>query len=344
VETLRIAVATSSLNKVPSSGYGSEIMVYNLALGLYNRGHEVHFYGPYMTVNDGLIRHPMVYTPATVSLDAEHDAIDSDIEKMDFVLDATATCAFQEELHYAYKHRPHACWRNGIDFTYPRFARHNVAVLSELAREYAMNGWGALHESDYVPVIDYQPKLRVPIVMPYGIRRVEPCDGTGDYILYFSRIHIHKGIVEFLKLAKRNPDLKFLVAGDASWGDHWFYYHIARDLAPDNVEFMVDVEDPREAFCRAKAFVYMPQYAEAFGLVIVQSVAYGIPVVSPESSRKFITRELHHLINFGNVDEMIRQDLRRPSYEDLKGFTEEDMVNRWLGFIKSAVNGYETGE
>jgi len=88
----------------------------------------------------------------------------------------------------------------------------------------------------------------------------------------------------------------------------------------------------------------MPQYAEAFGLVIVQSVAYGIPVVSPESSRKFITRELHHLINFGDVDELIRQDLRRPSYEDLKGFTEEDMVNRWLGFIKSAVNGYETGE
>jgi len=42
VETLRIAVALPSINKVPSSGYGSEIMVYNLALGLYNRGHEVH--------------------------------------------------------------------------------------------------------------------------------------------------------------------------------------------------------------------------------------------------------------------------------------------------------------
>jgi len=33
VETLRIAVALPSINKVPSSGYGSEIMVYNLALG-----------------------------------------------------------------------------------------------------------------------------------------------------------------------------------------------------------------------------------------------------------------------------------------------------------------------
>ena len=340
METLKIAVALSSINKVPSNGYGSEIITYNLVLNLHNKGHEVHLYAPY--VKDSLIRHPMVYTSGYVDLNVEHDAIDKDIEKMDFVLDTTATCAFHEELHYIYKHRPHACWRNGIDFTSPRFARHNVAVLSELAREYAMNGWSALHYSDYTPIVDSQPKLKDPVVIPYGIKKVEPCEKEGDYILYFSRFHIHKGIVEFIKLARQNPDMKFLIAGDANWGDHWFYYQIAKDLSPSNVEFLVDVEDPREAFCKAKAFVYMPQYAEAFGLVILQSIAYGVPIISPD--RKFITRELHHLINFGDVNKLIREELKRPSYEDLKGFTEEDMVDNWLRFIKSAINGYETGE
>ena len=339
METLRIAVVGPSLNKVPPDGYGSERALYWLALGLARRGHEVHLYAPYRRISDdGIVRHPMRYTPAQVSLQAEASAWDQDVERMDFVLDASATCIFHELVHWrAKRHVPHACWRNGMDFSHPRIYRHNIVVLSQLARQHALEGRGAYVGPYYRP--EAMPKVADPVVIGYGLPapRRRSCGHDGGYHLWLSRFTPEKGVFEVLRAAKRARGERFVLAGDARYGDHAMYYAMARDLASslDNVRLVPNPseEEKEELMCGAQDFLYPVQYAEAFGLVILEAASLGTPIVVPEESVKFITPELRPVVE-------------RPSWETLErlGFTVDAMVERWLSFIERAVGGYETRE
>ena len=89
-----------------------------------------------------------------------------------------------------------------------------------------------------------------------------------------------KGLPEFLELARRMPEVRFLWYG---WTDPRLLPQSildAMDQAPANVVFpgFVDRETLREAYCGADVFAFLSR-EETEGIVVLEALACGIPTV-----------------------------------------------------------------
>ena len=107
----------------------------------------------------------------------------------------------------------------------------------------------------------------------------------GDYILFFSRICREKGAHNFLEIAKKFPDYKFVIAGmdDLEKGTdaNYLVYILKLCNKLKNVEYLGTVTEKEkiELISKAKA-VCVPwdkPYFEVFGLMIIESLACGTP-------------------------------------------------------------------
>ena len=91
-----------------------------------------------------------------------------------------------------------------------------------------------------------------------------------------------KGIYDFLELAARIPDAIWVWVGGFPYGRlSKDYSRIEREKkkASENVVFTGFVPDVTEAYSGADLF-FFPSKAETFGLVILEALASGLPVVA----------------------------------------------------------------
>jgi len=91
-----------------------------------------------------------------------------------------------------------------------------------------------------------------------------------------------KGIYDFLTLAHRRPDLTWVWVGGFPYGVLSKDYHRIRMLrrrCHPHVIFTGIIPDIAEAYCGADIF-FMPSYAETFGLVIIEALSSGLPVIA----------------------------------------------------------------
>ncbi len=101
------------------------------------------------------------------------------------------------------------------------------------------------------------------------------------------RLQRAKGYFEFIRMAEalggENPNVYFLLIGGASRGEEEAAEEIRRRAASSEVAdrliftgFRPDIENILQA---ADVFVF-PSYAEAYGLVVLEAMALGLPVIS----------------------------------------------------------------
>lgn len=106
--------------------------------------------------------------------------------------------------------------------------------------------------------------------------------GLGEEPVVISVGHTiaRKGLPDFLELARRMPEVKFLWFG---WTDpHLIPQDIrqAMEDAPSNVQFpgFVDRERLRESYCGADVFAFM-SWEETEGIVVLEALACGIHTI-----------------------------------------------------------------
>ena len=120
-----------------------------------------------------------------------------------------------------------------------------------------------------------------------AVRREFGFSNTVLLIGFVGRYSPGKGHEELLRAAAilkpRFPDVRYLVVGEASYGEGRYEADIKRlavELGVNDVVtfagFRNDIPDVMAA-CTAFAF---PSHAEAFGVVLVEALAMGLPVVS----------------------------------------------------------------
>jgi glycosyltransferase involved in cell wall biosynthesis len=129
---------------------------------------------------------------------------------------------------------------------------------------------------------DRHPKLHYEATIHHGIRMSEfPLVSTpGEYLLFFGRIHPHKGTAEAIDVAER-AGLPLMVAGIVQ-DQEYFERAVEPRIDGDRVRYIGSVgPDERGAVLGgARALLHLISFEEPFGFSVIESMACGTPVIA----------------------------------------------------------------
>jgi glycosyltransferase involved in cell wall biosynthesis len=170
--------------------------------------------------------------------------------------------------------------------------------------------------------------------MPFG-------STAGDYLLFVGRIAREKGIVEAIQLADRTQQ-RLVIAAKVFDATELvlFETEVRPALRPDRVEYLGEVgpavRDP--LFAGAKATLMLGDWPEPFGLVAIESLATGTPVIGRR--RGALPEIIEHGVDGFLVDDLDAAeravagvrflDRRRIRNRALRRFSLGRMVDEYL--------------
>ena len=150
------------------------------------------------------------------------------------------------------------------------------AIVPVYEKYNARGHYVAISEADKSPQLDYIATIHHGI----DIAQFPFSAAAGEYLLFFGRIHPHKGVYEAIQVAQR-VGIKLIIAGIIQDED---YYHsrVEPYLDGDAVEYVGAVGPARraEVLGGALALLHLISFDEPFGLSMVESLACGTPVIA----------------------------------------------------------------
>ena len=207
----------------------------------------------------------------------------------------------------------------------------------------ARSHYVAISESDKSPELDYIATIH------HGIDVAQfPFSGTnGEYLLFFGRIHPHKGVYEAIQVAQR-AGIKLVIAGIIQDQDY-FANQVEPHIDGTTVEYLGSVGPDQRAdvLGHALALLHLISFDEPFGLSLIESMACGTPVIAfdrgsmPEIIRDgetgYIVDDIEGAINavatVGTIDRSIcRADVERR-------FTSTRMARDYVRVYEDILNG-----
>jgi glycosyltransferase involved in cell wall biosynthesis len=200
----------------------------------------------------------------------------------------------------------------------------------------------AISESDKSPELDYIATIHHGI----DISQFEYSAEGGDYLLFFGRIHPHKGVREAIEVA-RAAGIRLVIAGIIQ--DHEYF---ERDVEPhidgSTVEYIgpVGPDGKSDMLGGARALLHLISFDEPFGLSLIESMACGTPVIAvsrgsmPEVIRDGVTGYLVEdaglaLDAVSRLDAIERADCRADVEQR---FTDERMARDYIRVYEQILN------
>lgn len=108
--------------------------------------------------------------------------------------------------------------------------------------------------------------------------------GKDDFIVVsVGQLHKGKGVLDFIKLARENPDIKFLWVGGFNFGNMMDGYKKIKDVydnPPKNLRFS-GIVDRKEVniLCNISDVFFLPSYYESFALVALEAAHTEKPII-----------------------------------------------------------------
>ncbi|HQH21272.1 MAG TPA: glycosyltransferase family 4 protein [Thermoleophilia bacterium] len=274
---MRIAQLAPPWITVPPEGYGgTEWVVQQLCDGLTALGHEVCLYatGDSHTAAElrSLFPRQMPDQIGVTAFDSRHVSFAfADIERdaFDLVHDHSGFLgiAFSRYLATPMVHTVHCAFDQVAAGFYAQFADAvGYICISEYQRSMAPPGmrWAGIA---YNAIAVEQ--------WPYTT-------GKDDYLLAFGRVCEAKGFHHSIETAKR-LDRRLIMAGvlQEPYRDY-FEEHVEPHIDGEQIVYEGEVSDARkrELFAHAGAFLFPITWPEPFGLVMIEAMACGTPVVA----------------------------------------------------------------
>jgi glycosyltransferase involved in cell wall biosynthesis len=331
---LRIAIVAPPWFPIPPGGYGGiESMVHTLVEGLHDRGHEIILVGagkPHrsakflQTYGEPPLERMGEAFPEVVHALAAHDHLaDLDVDVVhDHSLAGPLTSGWRSTPTVVTAHGPIA---GEMAICYRVLSRYTGLVAisdGQRAKGPDMAWEGRVYNA--IPVDEY----------PFEEQKE-------DYCLFLGRISPEKAPDLAIKAA-REAGYKIIVAAKCNEPPEKAYFEQrVRPLLGSDAEWFgeASTEEKKELLAKARCLVFPIQWDEPFGIVMVEAMACGTPVVAldrgsvPEVVIEGVTGFMRHDADelpeaIQRVDEIDPKDCRRRVIES---FDVSDMVE-----------GYET--
>jgi glycosyltransferase involved in cell wall biosynthesis len=304
---LRVAVLAPPWITVPPPGYGGiEAVVALLCDELVARGHDVTLFAAPGSHSTAAVRSPLSGTHAdqiggslweSDHVAAAFDAVDqaaADGRPFDVLHDHSGFTAavMAARLSVPVVHTLHGPFNED---TRPFYTRHahkvHLVALSRYQREHAPPG---VHVVDVVP-----NPIRV------GDWPFQPV--KDDYLLWMGRMDPAKGAQRAIAAA-RLGGTRLVLAGPVQPGqEEYFAKEIEPHVDDRNVVYVGEVggEQRKQLFAHAKGFLMPIRWAEPFGMVMVEALACGTPILAfPEGAASEIVIDGENGFFVANEQEM----------------------------------------
>jgi glycosyltransferase involved in cell wall biosynthesis len=275
---MRIAQIAPPWIAVPPSGYGgTEWVVKHLCDGLVARGHEVHLFatGDSDTAAELHSLFP-VQMPGEIGrtpYDARHASWALDEIRRDGAFDVVHDhsgflgVAFGGDLRRRMVHTVHCAFDPAAYGFYKQF-RDAVGYvsISDFQRTLGPAGmrWAAT-VYNALPVDDW----------PYRERK-------DDYLLAFGRVCEDKGFHLAIEVARRTGRRLLMAGVVQEWYRDYFERRVAPEIDEEQIFYLGEVSDAekRDLFAGASAFLFPILWPEPFGIVMIEAMAAGTPVIA----------------------------------------------------------------
>lgn len=186
-------------------------------------------------------------------------------------------------------------------------------------------------------------------VIPHGIDLAQfPFHAEGareNYFAFLGRMIPEKGILEAIDLAERTG-IPLKIAAPAN---DYYEQNVRHRIDGKAIEYLGELgpSERAEFLGKARALIYPVQRAEPFGLVLVEAMACGTPVLAlnqgavPEIVRDgetgWICNNLEELVNKADrIDHLDRKQIRK--YVE-QNFSSEIMIDRLESLMREIVEG-----
>lgn len=276
---MRIAQVAPPWITVPPAGYGgTEWVVQQLCDGLTAKGHDVTLYATGDSRTDArlesLFPQQMPEVMAVTPFDARHVtfALDDIITDggYDIVHDHSGflLVAFRRYLPLPpVLHTIHCAFDR---IAYPFYQQFRNAVAYNAISEY--------HKSQAPPGMDWAGVVHNAIAVeqwPYTPQK-------DDYLLAFGRVCEDKGFHLSIEAAKRTGHRLIMAGVVQDQYRKYFREQVEPLVDGEQIVYEGEVSDARkhELFAGAKAFLFPILWPEPFGLVMIEAMATGTPVVA----------------------------------------------------------------
>ncbi len=219
---------------------------------------------------------------------------------------------------------------NNVDpdiYAIERYAFHtadSVVAISHYTRNLVLEKYHV--DPEKVTVVHNGIKPYSPPILPPALAELK---AQGKKIVFYNgRITIQKGVDHFIRAARKvvdhNPNVVFVISG---WGDmeHQVMHLVGALGLSKNVIFAGALwDEDRDRMYQAADLLVMPSVSEPFGLVPLEAIQHGTPVLISKQSgvAEVLTHALK--VDFWDIDEMANKILAALRYDVLnKQLVEE---------------------
>ena len=274
---MKIAQIAPLVESVPPQLYGgTERVVSWLTEELVRQGHEVTLFASGDSQTKAELN---AVVPRALRLDGIHNSLPYNIIMLDQV--ASRMDEF-DVLHFHIDFFHYPIFRNMAEKTLTTL--HGRQDLPELPDIYR-----AFPHMPLVSISDHQ-RLPVPPVnwmgtVYHGLPEAQFRDGGGQggYLAFLGRICADKGPLEAIEIARR-AGMKLKIAAKVDPVDRPYFDAVINPLiqTSPHVEFIGEINDSQkqEFLGNAAALLFPICWPEPFGLVMIESMACGTPVVA----------------------------------------------------------------
>ena len=274
---MRIAQVAPLYERVPPLYYGgTERVVSYLTEALVGLGHDVTLFAS----GDSLTRAKLV-SPCAKALRLDAGCVDRSVYHV-----------LQLEQIFQQDHRFDIVHFHTDYFHYPFSRRRNLAHVTTLHGRLDLADLALLYrEFDDMPVVSISESQKTPLPSIGWVRTIYhglPRDlyylqqDRGDYLVFLGRISPEKRPDRAIEIAKR-AGMRLKIAAKVDAVDRHYMKEQIRPLLCDPlVEFIGEIgdADKGELLRNAYALLFPIDWAEPFGLVMIEAMACGTPTVA----------------------------------------------------------------